>query len=121
MDFLKNLAPHAHWGLRLSLAATFVYHGVGKFPIEGPAMGLPVAVVWLVALSEIAAGIMLIAGAFGKDILTRLGGLIVVVIMIGAIVLVHAKNGFSVMNGGMEFQLLMMAGGLYMATKGNDA
>ncbi len=120
MDFLKVLAPNVHWALRLSLAATFLYHGVGKFPIEGPAMGLPVAVVWAVALAELAAGVLLIAGAFGKEMLTRLAGLIVVVIMIGAIALVHAKNGFSVMNGGMEFQLLMLAGGLYFASKGND-
>ena len=84
-------------------------------------MGLPVVVVWLVALGEIAAGVFLIAGAFGKDILTRLGGLIVIVIMVGAIALVHAKNGFSVMNGGYEFQLLMLVSGLYLAAKGNDA
>jgi len=32
--------------------------------------------VWAVAITELAAGIMLIAGAFGKEILTRLGGLI---------------------------------------------
>lgn len=121
MDFLKGLAPHVHWAIRLSLAATFIYHGVGKFPIEGPMMGLPVAVVWLLALGEIAAGVFLIAGAFGKEILTRLGGLIVIVVMIGAIVMVHAKNGFNVMNGGMEFQLLMLAVGLYLAAKGNDA
>jgi putative oxidoreductase len=121
MEFLKNLSPHVHWGLRLSLAATFVFHGAAKFPIEGPMMGMPVAVVWLLALGEVAAGIMLIAGAFGRDILTRLGGLIVIVVMIGAIAMVHAKNGFNVMNGGMEFQLLMLVTGLYLAAKGNDA
>ncbi len=64
---------------------------------------------------------MLIVGAFGKEMLTRLAGLIVVAIMIGAIVMVHAKNGFNVMNGGMEFQLLMLASGLYLVAKGNDA
>ncbi len=121
MSFLSSLSPHVHWGLRLSLAATFIYHGAGKFPIEGPMMGMPVAVVWLLALGEVAAGISLIAGAFGKDILTRLGGLLVVVVMIGAIALVHAKNGFSVMDGGMEFQLLILVSGLYLAAKGNDA
>ena len=120
MNFLNGLAPVAHWGLRLSLAATFIYHGVGKFPIEGPAMGLPVPVMWLLALGEIAAGVALIAGALSKEILTRLGGLIVVVVMIGAIALVHAKNGFNVMQGGMEFQLLMLATGLYFAAKGNN-
>ncbi len=121
MNFLSGLAPHAHWGLRLSLGATFGYHGVAKFPIEGPMMGLPVAVVWLVALAEIAAPILLIAGAFGKDVLTRLGAYIVIVIMIGAIALVHAKNGFNVMTGGMEFQLLMLVTGIYLAAKGNEA
>jgi putative oxidoreductase len=121
MDFLKNLSPHVHWGLRLSLAATFVFHGAAKFPIEGPMMGMPVAVVWLLALGEVAAGILLIAGAFGKELLTRLGALIVIVVMVGAIAMVHAKNGFNVMNGGMEFQLLMLVTGLYLAAKGNDA
>ncbi len=33
MNFLSPLAPHAHWVLRLSLAATFLYHGITKFPI----------------------------------------------------------------------------------------
>lgn len=121
MNFLSSLAPHVHWGLRLSLAATFIFHGVTKFPIEGPMMGLPVAIVWLLALGEIAAGLFLIGGAFGKDMLTRLGAYIVIVVMIGAIVLVHAKNGFSVMNGGMEFQILMLVTGLYLAAKGNEA
>jgi len=121
MDFLKNLSPHVHWGLRLSLAATFLFHGASKMPVEGPMMGMPVAVIWILALGEVAAGVMLIAGAFGKEILTRLGGLIVVVVMVGAIAMVHAKNGFNVMNGGMEFQLLMLVTGLYLAAKGNDA
>ena len=44
MNFLSGLAPHVHWGLRLSLAATFIYHGITKFPIEGPLLGMPVAV-----------------------------------------------------------------------------
>ena len=123
MGFLKTLAPHVHWGLRLSLAATFLYHGWGKFPIDAfsQAMGMPVPMAWAVAIAELVGGAALIAGAFGKDILTRLGGLIVIVIMIGAIGMVHAKNGFNVMNGGMEFQLLMLVTGLYFAAKGNDA
>ena len=123
MGFLKTLAPHVHWGLRLSLAATFLYHGWGKFPVDAfsQAMGMPVPMVWAVALAELAAGVMLIAGAFGRDILTRIGGLIVIVIMIGAIGMVHAQNGFNVMSGGIEFPLLMLVSGLYLAAKGNDA
>ncbi len=121
MDFLKTLSPHVHWGLRLSLAATFLYHGATKLPVEGPMMGMPAAMVWMLALAELAAGVMLIAGAFGKEMLTRVGALIVIVVMVGAIALVHAKNGFNVMDGGMEFQILMLLTGLYLVAKGNDA
>ncbi len=121
MNFLKSLSPHVHWGLRLSLAATFLYHGATKMPVEGPMMGMPTAMVWMLAIAELAAGVMLIAGAFGKEMLTRIGALIVMVVMVGAIALVHAKNGFNVMDGGMEFQVLMLLTGLYLAAKGNDA
>ena len=120
MDFLKSLSPHVHWGLRLSLAATFLFHGASKFPIEEPMMGMPVAMVWLLALAEVAAGVMLIVGAFGKEMLTRLGGLIVIAVMVGAIAMVHAKNGFNVMNGGMEFQLLMLVSGTAFVIWGRD-
>ncbi len=121
MNFLKSLSPHVHWGLRLSLAATFLYHGATKLPVEGPMMGMPAPMIWMLAFAELAAGIMLIAGAFGKEMLTRVGALIVIVVMVGAIALVHAKAGFSVMKGGMEFQILMLMSGLYLAAKGNDA
>lgn len=120
MNFLSGLAPYAHWGLRASLAATFIYHGVGKFPVEGPMMGMPVALVYMLGIGEVVAGVFLIAGAFGKDVLTRLGAFIVIVVMIGAIAMVHAKNGFNVMSGGAEFQILMLVTGLYFAAKGND-
>ena len=81
MNFLSPLAPHVHWALRLSLAATFLYHGIGKFPIPAfsEAMGMPLAMAWAVALAEIVAGAALIVGAFGKEALTRIGGLIVIV------------------------------------------
>lgn len=123
MKFLASIAPHVHWGLRLSLAATFIYHGLGKFPVEAfsQSMGMPPVIAWLVALGELAAGVALIGGALlSREILTRLGGLIVVIIMIGAIGMVHLKNGFNVMNGGFEFQLLMLVTGLYFLVRGND-
>lgn len=121
MKFLDTLAPYAHWLIRLSLAATFIVHGIPKIPPDNfvQMSGLPVIVGWLVGLGEIGAGLALIGGAFTDERLTRLGGLIVVIIMIGAIVLVHAKNGWNVMNQGMEFQALMLAAGVYFLTKGN--
>ncbi len=120
MKFLDSLAPHMHWLLRLSLAGTFIAHGIPKFPPDDMvAMGMPVIVGWLVAFGEVGAGLALIVGAFTDERLTRLGGLLVVVIMTCAIAMVHAKNGWLVQNGGMEFQVLMLSTGIYFLTKGN--
>ena len=120
MKFLDRLAPHVHWLMRLSLAATFIAHGIPKFPPDGLVqMGLLLIVGWAVAFGEVGAGIALLVGAFTDERLTRLGGLLVVVIMIGAIALVHFKNGWLVQNRGMEFQVLMLAAGMYFLTKGN--
>lgn len=122
MKFLDNLAPHVHWLLRLSLGATFIVHGLPKIPPDQfvQMSGMPVIVGWAVGLGEIAAGIALIVGKFTDERVTRLGGLIVIIIMIGAILLVHAKNGWNVSNGGMEFQVLMLGVGLLFLTKGNQ-
>ncbi len=124
MDGLfKALAPHVHWGLRVSLAATFIYHGYAKFPIAdfSAAMDMPAPLALAVAVAELVAGVALLAGAFTRDLVTRIGAAIVIVIMIGAIFIVHLPNGFNVMNGGYEFQLLMLLTGLYLLAKGNDA
>ncbi|HEX5789276.1 MAG TPA: DoxX family protein [Woeseiaceae bacterium] len=121
MKFFDSLAPYVHWGLRLSIAATFLYHAWGKLPPTGfsESMGLPLVVGWAVALTEVAAGVLLIVGAFGKDVLTRLGGLCVIVIMLGAIFMVHLPKGWDVMAGGSEFQVLLLACGLYFLARGN--
>ena len=53
MTQLSKFSGIAHWLPRLSLAATFLYHGLGKFPMaQGMAemMGAPVAMIYLLAL-----------------------------------------------------------------------
>ena len=123
MRVFDSYAPHVHWVLRLPLAAIFLYHGWSKFPVaeSAPQMGMPVSLVWAVAFTEIASGLLLIAGGFGRDVLTRLGGLGVIVVMIGAIFIVHLPDGWDVTKGGMEFRALMLAAGLYFFVKGNTA
>ena len=123
----------ADWLIRLSLAGTFIFHGLDKFPnIAAGAefMGLPFAVWLLVALGEIAAGFSIVAGRLAPnaigDLLTRAGGAIVAIIMLGAIYLVHWGQWSNIPSethpfGGMEFQTLLVATGLFFALRGNKA
>lgn len=123
----------ADWLIRLSVAATFIYHGATKFPniaAGAEMMGMPF-ILWLaVALGEIAAGVSLLAGGALRtslgDILTRLGGVGVAVIMIGAIYLVHWGQWSNIPSethpfGGMEFQTLLLAIGAFFVLRGNRA
>lgn len=128
-----DLGGKAHWLLRLPVAATFLYHGVTKLPAlaAGAAyMGMPVWLWTLVAVVEVVAGLALIAGGTMRTpigaYLTRLGGLSVVAIMIGAIALVHWGQWSALPSethpaGGMEFQTLLLALGAYFALRGNRA
>ncbi len=122
MNYLSSMSPYAHWGLRASVAATYLFHGSQKFPPTALAanVGLPMAIAWLVAFAEIGAALCLLAGPFTKDVVTRAGGLLVVTNMLGAILLVHA-SGWDYRTGGMEFQVLLLVVGFYFVVKGNEA
>ena len=106
---LKEFAP---FFLRLGLGAIFLYHGYGKVFGTENALGsawnpnLPLIIQILVSWGEFLGGIGILLG-----ILVELAALGIIIIMIGAIVTVHGKNGFGMMNGGFEynFALIMMA------------
>lgn len=123
----------ADWLIRLSVAATYIYHGATKFPniaAGAEMMGMPFFLWFLVAAVEVAAGVALLAGGTLRnglgDIVTRLGGIGVAVIMIGAIGLVHWGQWSNIPSeshpfGGMEFQTLLLVTGLFFALRGNRA
>ncbi len=129
---LKMLDGLAHWFIRLPFAGVFLYHGVTKFTggIDGfagmlsdmGAMAMPVAI--LVAAGETLAGIGVIVGGLGKgdmnEAATRLAGLAAFPIMLGAIFMVHLPNGWNVMQGGMEFQVVLAGIALFYMIRGND-
>ncbi|MDZ7659021.1 DoxX family protein [Fodinibius sp.] len=128
MDQLNKLSGIAHWLPRLSLAATFIYHGFPKVAMTGDVsamMGMPFAMVFILGIAEIGGALLMLWGGFGPDWATRVGGLIFTVIMIGAIVMVHAQFGWNSINmgnnggRGMEFQVLIIAVSLLYAFKGN--
>ena len=122
---------HAHWFIRVPFAATFIFHGLGKFGnLAGSAemMGIPVFIFTLVAIAEVLAGIGAIVGGIPifnmKDLVTRLAGLAAAPVMLGAIFMVHfprfsfvATKEFPM--GGFEFQLLLLGVALYFILTGN--
>ncbi len=126
-DVLDSLKPHAHWLLRIGLAGVFLYHGIGKAMDVGAfsqMSGLPTAVAALVTLAEVAGGVGIIVGAFTNDLITRLAGLAVAPVMLGAIFMVHwgrwnftPAEGFPM--GGMEFQVVVLLTALYFLMMGN--
>ncbi len=107
--------------LRVVLGIIMIYHGWPKVTnlggiIDGFAgMGVPLPAVSAVfsTLAEFGGGILLLAGAF-----TDIAGLMVAVDMLGAIVIVHAKHGFSVGDNGVEWPLALLTMGLAIALAG---
>jgi putative oxidoreductase len=126
-DFLDSFKPNAHWLLRIALASVFIFHGWAKVMNLGgfsEMLGLPVAVIALVTFAELAGGIGIIVGAFTKDLITRLSGLALVPVLLGAIFMVHwgrwnfvPAEDFPM--GGMEFQVVLLLMALYFLVMGN--
>jgi putative oxidoreductase len=129
MNRFNALAPQAHWLLRIGLSSVFLYHGLTKFPVlSGMAemMGMPVVMVALIAILETAGGVLVLVGGFGPDWATRLGGLFIAPIMLGAIFMVHLQHGWNSINmgtgnmgRGMEFQFVLLVTALYFLLAGN--
>ena len=66
MTILNQLAPYAHWFLRLSISGVFIFHGVLKFMnLDGfsEMLQLSISVMAFVAVSEVV-GVAL-CGGFG--------------------------------------------------------
>ena len=126
-NVLDSLKPHAHWLLRIGLAGVFLYHGIGKAMDVGAfsqMMGLPTSVAALVTFAELAGGVGIIVGAFTKDLITRLAGLALAPVILGAIFMVHwarwdfaPAEGFPM--GGMELQVALLFTALFFLVMGN--
>ena len=142
-DLLEKLArplkDYSSCLLRIGLGVSFFLHGYGKVPIQQgfidwlASKGLPFAelTAFLVAWGEMLSGIgILIGGLIGLslptigNIITRLSGGAVMVIMIGALSLAHSNWGiFFGERGSILFaseQLFLLLLGTYFAIKGND-
>jgi len=110
--------------MRVACALPFLYHGCailfGMFGGPGPAgfagfMHQPVAIGYLVGLAQFAGGLAILLGVF-----LRIGAVCVMIVMLGAIFLVHLPHGFDINRGGLEFALteLLLAFGLLISGPG---
>lgn len=110
--------------IRIAAALAVLYHGsgilFGMFGGPGPVkfaafMHMPEIVGYLVGLAQVGGGLAILTG-----ILIRVGAACVMVVMLGAIFLVHLPHGFDINKGGMEYALtqLLIALALLLAGAG---
>ncbi|MEM6943974.1 MAG: hypothetical protein AAF565_09535 [Pseudomonadota bacterium] len=118
----------AHWPLRIMLAAFIFYQGISKAPIsadDAESFGVPLLLWGAAAFGEMLAGVLLIAGGvlinnFWGDLMTRVGGLMLAVIVVSVLVVVYWAP-ISTIFLANQFHLLLLAGGLYFFARGNAA
>ncbi len=110
--------------MRVACSLPFIYHGAailfGAFGGPGPHnfaafMKMPLAVGYLVGLAQFAGGIAILLGA-----LLRVGAVCVIIVMCGAVIMVHYPHGYDISHGGMEYALteLLLSLGLLFAGPG---
>ena len=117
MDFTNNdniISKNIHWLLRLTIAGTFFVHG---YPKLGGNLDMGF-IGYLVGPFEFLGGLFILIGPFTKDILTRTGGGMLAIIMIGAIYLHLFKWGDTLAD--VEWQLLLLAVSLFFIIKGDE-
>ena len=133
------LKHYANYLLRTGLGVSFFLHGYGKIPIQEnfvnwlSSKGIPFAetTAHLIAWGEMVSGMgILLGGLIGTkasvagNLVTRLSGGAVMVIMIGALLIAHSNWGvFFGERGSILFaseQLFLLLVGTYFAIRGND-
>ncbi len=98
--------------LRIASALAFLYHGsailFGAFGGPGPAgfaayTHMPLMAAYLAGLAQIAGGLAMLTGVF-----FRVGAVCIIIVMLGAIFMVHLPHGFDIAKGGLEYALTQL-------------
>ena len=121
----SRFAPYGAFALRVALGVMFIAHTYLKLAIFTPAgfagfltqSGLPALLAWPIILAEIAGGLALIAGFYG-----RIASILLLPVLLGAIS-IHAPNGwlFTATNGGWEYPAFLGVAALAQALIGDGA
>ena len=123
---LLNFEALASHLLRFGIGLAFMIHGLNKFPLPPEALieyfDLSPFLATAVAISELSAGILLIVAGFLKNsygnILTRVAGLTIVILMINIFAIAH-QDWFINTKLFTSSQIFLFIGGIYFLIKGN--
>lgn len=107
--------------VRVVLGIIMLYHGwpkltgLGGFIERFTGMGVPLPAfsATFAMVVEVGGGLLMLLG-----VLTDIAGLLFAIDMVGAILFYHAKNGFAVGEGGVEWPLALLAMALGIALAG---
>ena len=98
--------------IRIASAMAVLFHGsailFGAFGGPGPAgfagfLHMSITIGYLVGLAQFCGGLAMLTGIFA-----RIGALCIVIVMLGAIRLVHLQYGFDIGKGGYEYALTQL-------------
>ena len=125
-SFFSNIDSLASLIFRFGIGIAFIIHGSNKFPLPPQGLieyfGLAPMLASTVALSELLSGLVLIISGFIKNplgnMLTRLSGLNITVLMITILVFAH-KDWFITTKLFTSEQIFLLIGGIYFLIKGN--
>ena len=99
-NIINKFSHYVHIFPRLVLAITFLVHGYPKIlDCSGlislfDSKGIPSFLAYLIGPFEVIGGLLLLYGIF-KDWATRAGSILLAIIMLGAISVVHIKDGWN--------------------------
>lgn len=128
----RPIAPISFWLLRFGLGIAFFLHGYEKFPLPPEKMtnwftklgfAFPELTTSAVALGEVGAGVGIILGGLVKghvgNIITKVSGGAVVVIMSGAFIIAHSNWFFTARLFTSE-QIFLFILGSFFLIRGNN-
>ena len=111
--------------IRIAAGLAFLYHGsailFGAFGGPGPQgfaafLHAPAIVGYLIGLTQFAGALAILTG-----LLIRVGAICIIIVMLGAIFLVHLPHGFDVTKGGIEYALTQLLIALALLIAGGGA
>jgi uncharacterized membrane protein YphA (DoxX/SURF4 family) len=127
-SFFSNIDALASLVFRFGIGVAFIIHGLNKFPLPPQGLidyfDLSPTIASTVAISELLSGLVLIISGFIKNpignLLTRLSGLNISVLMLSILLFAH-QDWLITTKLFISEQIFLLIGGIYFLIKGNRA